>query len=134
MLERHPVTTFLAPAPAFRMFVQEPLRRRRFRTLRHCISGGEALNAEVIAAWREGTGHHIHQGSGQTQTLLLSPPRPRRPRGGGAPGAGGRRGTRLRSSTTRARSARGTPRGTSPCACCPSVPSACSASTGGARR
>jgi len=72
MLERHPVTTFLAPATAFRMFAQEPLRRRRFRTLRHCISGGEALNAEVIAAWREGTGHHIHEGYGQTETVLLA--------------------------------------------------------------
>jgi acetyl-CoA synthetase/medium-chain acyl-CoA synthetase len=72
MLERHPVTTFLAPATAFRLFAQEPLRRRRFRTLRHCISGGEALNAEVIAAWREGTGHHIHEGYGQTETVLLA--------------------------------------------------------------
>src|SRR3989304_3306095 len=54
------------------MFAQEPLRRRRFRTLRHCISGGEALNAEVIAAWREGTGHHIHEGYGQTETVLLA--------------------------------------------------------------
>jgi len=72
MLERYPVTTFLAPATAFRMFVQEPLRRRRFQTLRHCISGGEALNAEVIAAWREGTGHHIHEGYGQTETVLLA--------------------------------------------------------------
>jgi len=72
MLERHPITTFLAPATAFRLFAQDPLRRRRFRTLRHCISGGEALNAEVIAAWREGTGHHIHEGYGQTETVLLA--------------------------------------------------------------
>jgi len=72
MLERYPITTFLAPATAFRMFAQEPLRRRRFRTLRHCISGGEALNAEVIGAWREGTGHHIHEGYGQTETVLLA--------------------------------------------------------------
>jgi len=72
MLARHPITTFLAPATAFRMFAHEPLRRRRFATLRHCISGGEALNAEVIAAWREGTGHHIHEGYGQTETVLLA--------------------------------------------------------------
>ena len=54
------------------MFAQEPLRRSRFRTLRHCISGGEALNPEVIAAWREGTGHHIHEGYGQTESVLLA--------------------------------------------------------------
>ncbi len=72
MLQRFPVSTFLAPATAFRMLVQEPLARDRFPALRHCISGGEALNPEVIEAWKAGTGHHIHEGYGQTETVLLA--------------------------------------------------------------
>jgi acetyl-CoA synthetase/medium-chain acyl-CoA synthetase len=72
MLERFPISTFFAPPTAYRMFVQEPLMRYRFPTLRHCMGAGEAVNPEVIDAWREGTGHHIHEAYGQTETVLLA--------------------------------------------------------------
>jgi acetyl-CoA synthetase/medium-chain acyl-CoA synthetase len=72
MFERFPITTFFAPPTAYRMLVQEPLRRHRFPTLRHCLGAGEAVNPEVIEAWREGTGHHIYEGYGQTETVLLA--------------------------------------------------------------
>jgi acyl-coenzyme A synthetase/AMP-(fatty) acid ligase len=72
MLERFPITTFFAPPTAYRMFVQEPLRKYRFAALRHCMGAGEAVNPEVIEAWREGTGHHIHEAYGQTETVLLA--------------------------------------------------------------
>ena len=72
MLERFPITTFFAPPTAYRMFVQEPLRKYTFRTLRHCMGAGEAVNPEVIDAWREGTGHHIYEAYGQTETVLLA--------------------------------------------------------------
>ena len=72
MFERFPITTFFAPPTAYRMFVQEPLRRYRFPTLRHCLGAGEAVNPEVIEAWREGTGHHIYEGYGQTETVLVA--------------------------------------------------------------
>jgi acetyl-CoA synthetase/medium-chain acyl-CoA synthetase len=72
MFERFPITTFFAPPTAYRMFVQEPLRKYRFPTLRHCLGAGEAVNPEVIEAWREGTGHHIHEGYGQTETVLVA--------------------------------------------------------------
>ncbi|MBM3220820.1 MAG: AMP-binding protein [Candidatus Rokubacteria bacterium] len=72
MLERFPITTFFAPPTAYRMFVQEPLKRYAFRTLRHCMGAGEAVNPEVIDAWREGTGHHIYEAYGQTETVLLA--------------------------------------------------------------
>jgi acyl-coenzyme A synthetase/AMP-(fatty) acid ligase len=72
MLERFPITTFFAPPTAYRMFVQEPLARYRFGTLRHCMGAGEAVNPEVIDAWRAGTGHHIHEAYGQTETVLLA--------------------------------------------------------------
>jgi acetyl-CoA synthetase/medium-chain acyl-CoA synthetase len=72
MFERFPITTFFAPPTAFRMLVQEPLRKYRFPTLRHCLGAGEAVNPEVIEAWREGTGHHIYEGYGQTETVLVA--------------------------------------------------------------
>ena len=72
MFARYPITTFFAPPTAYRMFVQESLAKYRFPTLRHCLGAGEAVNPEVIEAWREGTGHHIYEGYGQTETVLLA--------------------------------------------------------------
>ncbi|MBI4637947.1 MAG: AMP-binding protein [Candidatus Rokubacteria bacterium] len=72
MFERFPITTFFAPPTAYRMLVQEPLRKYRFPALRHCLGAGEAVNPEVIEAWREGTGHHIYEGYGQTETVLVA--------------------------------------------------------------
>src|SRR2546428_745061 len=72
MFARYPITTFFAPPTAYRMFVQESLSKYRFPTLRHCLGAGEAVNPEVIEAWRQGTGHHIYEGYGQTETVLLA--------------------------------------------------------------
>jgi acetyl-CoA synthetase/medium-chain acyl-CoA synthetase len=70
MLETYPITTFFAPPTAYRMLVLEDLKRYRPKALRHCVGAGEPVNPEVIEAWREGTGHHIWEGYGQTETVL----------------------------------------------------------------
>jgi len=70
MLETYPITTFFAPPTAYRMLVLEDLERYRPKALRHCVGAGEPVNPEVIEAWREGTGHHIWEGYGQTETVL----------------------------------------------------------------
>lgn len=72
MFERFPISTFFAPPTAFRMLVQEPLKKYKFPALRHCLGAGEAVNPEVIEAWREGTGHHIYEGYGQTESVLVA--------------------------------------------------------------
>jgi acyl-coenzyme A synthetase/AMP-(fatty) acid ligase len=72
MFERFPITTFFAPPTAYRMLVQEPLKKYKFPALRHCLGAGEAVNPEVIEAWREGTGHHIYEGYGQTESVLVA--------------------------------------------------------------
>jgi acyl-coenzyme A synthetase/AMP-(fatty) acid ligase len=54
------------------MMVQEPLSKYRFPTLRHCMGAGEAVNPEVIEEWREGTGRHIYEGYGQTESVLVA--------------------------------------------------------------
>jgi acyl-coenzyme A synthetase/AMP-(fatty) acid ligase len=74
------------------MFVQEPLQKFRFPTVRHCLGAGEAVNPEVIEAWKDGTGHHIYEGYGQTETVLVAgtfPATPWKP-GSMGPGAPGR--------------------------------------------
>lgn len=71
LLERHPVTTLCAPPTAYRMFVRGDLEGRTFRHLRHCVSAGEPLNPEVIDLWKRATGLDIHDGYGQTETVLL---------------------------------------------------------------
>jgi acetyl-CoA synthetase/medium-chain acyl-CoA synthetase len=72
MFERFPISTFFAPPTAFRMLVQEPLKKYKFPALRHCLGAGEAVNPEVIEAWRDGTGHHIYEGYGQTESVLVA--------------------------------------------------------------
>ena len=72
MLETYPITTFLAPATALRMLVQVDLSSYGPKALRHCLGTGEAVNPEVIEAWRDGTGHHVWEGYGQTETCLLA--------------------------------------------------------------
>jgi acetyl-CoA synthetase/medium-chain acyl-CoA synthetase len=51
-LGRYPITTLCAPPTALRLIVREDLSRWKFPHLRHCVSAGEPLNPEVIAAWK----------------------------------------------------------------------------------
>ena len=44
----------------------------KFKTLRHCVSGGESLNEEVINTWYEKTGLWIREGYGQSETTLMA--------------------------------------------------------------
>lgn len=76
LLETHPVTTLCAPPTAYRMFVRADLAGRAFVHLRHCVSAGEPLNPEVIDLWKRATGLDIHDGYGQTETVLLCCNRP----------------------------------------------------------
>ena len=71
ILEKYPITTFCAPPTAYRLLVQEDLTRYHFPALRHCVGAGEPLNPEVIAAWRAATALTIHDGYGQTESVLL---------------------------------------------------------------
>jgi len=71
LLARYGVSTFCAPPTEFRMLVKEDLTRYRFPKLRHCTSAGEPLNPEAIAVWKEHTGLTIHDGYGQTETIII---------------------------------------------------------------
>jgi acetyl-CoA synthetase/medium-chain acyl-CoA synthetase len=70
-LARYPISTWCAPPTALRMIVREDLAKWKFPHLRHCVSAGEPLNPEVIEAWRRATGLLIHEGYGQTETIVI---------------------------------------------------------------
>ena len=81
MFEQYPISTFFAPPTAYRMLVLEDLRGYKAKALRHCVAAGEAVNPEVIEAWKQGTGHHIWEGYGQTESVLLAATFPGAPTG-----------------------------------------------------
>jgi len=71
LLERYQVTTFCAPPTEYRLLVKQDLARFDLAKLRHCTGAGEPLNPEVIRVWHERTGLWIHDGYGQTESILL---------------------------------------------------------------
>ena len=70
-LSRFPITTWCAPPTALRLLVRQDLSRWRFPHLRHCVTAGEPLNPEVLHLWRAATGLTLHEGYGQTETVVL---------------------------------------------------------------
>jgi acetyl-CoA synthetase/medium-chain acyl-CoA synthetase len=70
-LAAFPITTWCAPPTALRLIVRQDLSRWRFPHLRHCVSAGEPLNPEVLSLWRQATGLTLHEGYGQTETVVL---------------------------------------------------------------
>jgi len=56
IIRAHEVSSFCAPPTLYRLLVQENLKAYDLSCLRQCTGAGEALNPEVIRAWREGTG------------------------------------------------------------------------------
>jgi len=88
LLERYEVSVFCAPPTEYRLLVKEELARRRLPRLRHCTGAGEPLNPEVIHAWHDAFGLLIHDGYGQTETIIVAanlPALPIRPGSMGKP-------------------------------------------------
>jgi len=72
LLARYEVSVFCAPPTEYRLLVKQDLKRRHLPRLRHCTGAGEPLNPEVIHAWHDALGLLIHDGYGQTETILLA--------------------------------------------------------------
>ncbi len=70
-LAQYPITTWCAPPTALRMIMREDLSKWQFPHLRHCVSAGEPLNAEVVNVWKAATGLTIYEGYGQTESVVL---------------------------------------------------------------
>jgi acyl-coenzyme A synthetase/AMP-(fatty) acid ligase len=88
LLTRYEVSTFCAPPTEYRLLVKQDLSRWRLPRLRHCVGAGEPLNPEAIHAWHDAFGMLIHDGYGQTESIILAanlPTLPIRPGSMGKP-------------------------------------------------
>ena len=88
LLERYEVSVFCAAPTEYRLLVKQDLRRWRLPRLRHCVGAGEPLNPEVIHAWHDAVGLLVHDGYGQTESMVLAanvPGMPIRPGSMGKP-------------------------------------------------
>ncbi|XP_031451302.1 acyl-coenzyme A synthetase ACSM3, mitochondrial-like [Phasianus colchicus] len=70
-LSRYPITVFCTAPTAYCMLVQHDVSSYKFLTLKHCLSGGEPLNPEVMEKWKIQTGLDIYEGYGQTETVTI---------------------------------------------------------------
>jgi acyl-coenzyme A synthetase/AMP-(fatty) acid ligase len=86
-IARHRATIFIGVPTIYRQIVQKTtLGRADVPTLRHCMSAGEQLSAEVLAAWRERFGLEVYEGLGMTECsyyLCETRSRPIRPSSAG---------------------------------------------------
>ncbi|XP_048350552.1 acyl-coenzyme A synthetase ACSM4, mitochondrial-like [Sphaerodactylus townsendi] len=74
-LVRYPVTTMCSAPTGYRMLVQQDLTGTpsyRFKSLKHCSTGGESLNPEVLVQWKKQTGLDLYEGYGQTEVGVIS--------------------------------------------------------------
>jgi acetyl-CoA synthetase len=69
----------LCMAPTEYRVIARRLELERIESLRHCVSAGEALNAEIFKNWHAGLGVDIHDGYGQTETGAITAVRPNDP-------------------------------------------------------
>jgi acyl-coenzyme A synthetase/AMP-(fatty) acid ligase len=72
LIARYRISTFCAPPTEYRILIKEDLSKHSFPKLRHCTGAGEPLNPEVIEVWRDKLGLTIHDGYGQTETIVLA--------------------------------------------------------------
>jgi acyl-coenzyme A synthetase/AMP-(fatty) acid ligase len=79
LIARYGISTFCAPPTEYRILIKQKLEDFKFPKLRHCTGAGEPLNPEVIEVWRDKLGHTIHDGYGQTESIILAANMPAMP-------------------------------------------------------
>ncbi|CAN2390063.1 acyl-CoA synthetase medium-chain family member 3 [Pristimantis euphronides] len=70
-LANYPVSAFFAPPTAYRMLMLCNLASYRFKSVQHCVCGGEPISPLVMEQWKSNTGLHIYEGYGQMETVLV---------------------------------------------------------------
>ena len=92
LIARHGATIFIAVPTLYRQIIQKTdCGAADVPTLRHCMSAGEPLSGEVLAAWQQRFGQSIYEGLGMTEcSYYISQPRqcPIRPGSAGRPQPG----------------------------------------------
>jgi acetyl-CoA synthetase len=77
LIAAHGATIFIGVPTLYRQILQKTAYGRAdVPTLRHCMSAGEPLSGEVLAAWRDRFGQFIYEGLGMTEcSYYISQPR-----------------------------------------------------------
>ena len=77
LIAAYGATIFIGVPTLYRQILQKTVYGRSdVPTLRHCMSAGELLSGEVLAAWRERFGQSIYEGLGMTEcSYYISQPR-----------------------------------------------------------
>lgn len=70
-IEEYKVATFCAPATIFRFIIKEDLKKYDLSSLKHCCIAGEPLNPEVFKQFANETGHHLREGFGQSESVVI---------------------------------------------------------------
>jgi acyl-coenzyme A synthetase/AMP-(fatty) acid ligase len=84
LMKRFDVTVFAAAPGVYRQMLRGPMPA--LPKLRHGLSAGEAMSAEVRAAWEAATGRAVHEALGMTEVSTYVSGSPERP---AAPGTAG---------------------------------------------
>uniref|UniRef100_T1JBL1 medium-chain acyl-CoA ligase n=1 Tax=Strigamia maritima TaxID=126957 RepID=T1JBL1_STRMM len=69
ILHKYPIQRFCAPPTVYRMLIANEIPK--FDKLEVCVSGGEAMQPEVIKKWKKKTNITILEAYGQTETSVL---------------------------------------------------------------
>ncbi len=68
LIAKHAATTFIGVPTLYRHVIQHTtFSRADVPTLRHCMSAGEQLSGDLLAAWRERFGLDVYEGLGMTE-------------------------------------------------------------------
>lgn len=84
LMKRFDVTIFAAAPGIYRQMLRAPLPP--LPKLRHGLSAGEAMGAEVRAAWQTATGRAVHEALGMTELSTYVSGNPDRPQAQGTAG------------------------------------------------
>lgn len=69
IINKYRVTSFCAPPTVYRYLVRKDIPE--MPSLRHASTAGETLSKEVFRKFQEKTGLRLHEGYGQTETVLI---------------------------------------------------------------
>ena len=70
LLERYGVTVLCVAATELRQLIFENISGYDLGRLRRTVSAGETVNPEIVERWQALTGVPLHEGYGQTETLM----------------------------------------------------------------
>ena len=70
IINKYHVTSFCAPPTVYRYLVRKGVAS--MPSLRHASTAGEYLSPEIFRAFKEKTGLELHEGYGQTETVLIA--------------------------------------------------------------